>query len=61
MALEPWIDDDDVRRFAIMLDFWVTVVTGLVADEVSCVGFRVLNDVDLWKWLRRHGAERLTL
>ena len=61
VALEPWIDDDDVRRFAIMLDFWVTVVTGLVADEVFVRGFRVLNDVDLWKWLRRHGAERLTL
>ena len=44
-----------------MLDFWVTVVTGLVADEVFVRGFRVLNDVDLWKWLRRHGAERLTL
>jgi uncharacterized protein with NAD-binding domain and iron-sulfur cluster len=61
VALEPWIDDDDVRRFAIMLDFWVTVVTGLVADEVFVRGFRVLNDVDLWKWLRRHGAEPLTL
>ena len=21
----------------------------------------MLNDIDLWKWLRRHGAERLTL
>ena len=41
VALEPWIDDDDVRRFAIMLDFWVTVVTGLVADEVFVRGFRV--------------------
>jgi uncharacterized protein with NAD-binding domain and iron-sulfur cluster len=61
VALEPWIEDDDVRRFAIMLDFWVTVVTGLVADEVFERGFRVLNDIDLWKWLRRHGAERLTL
>ena len=61
VALEPWIDDDDVRRFAIMLDFWVTVVTGMVADEVFERGFGVLNDVDLWKWLRRHGAERLTL
>jgi len=60
-VLEPWIDDDEVRRFAIMLDFWVTVVTGLVADEVFERGFGVLNDVDLWKWLRRHGAERLTL
>jgi uncharacterized protein with NAD-binding domain and iron-sulfur cluster len=61
VALEPWIEDDDVRRFAIMLDFWVTVVTGLVADEVFVRGFGVLNDVDLWKWLRRHGAERITL
>ncbi|HEX4670744.1 MAG TPA: NAD(P)-binding protein [Solirubrobacteraceae bacterium] len=61
VVLEPWIEDDDVRRFAIMLDFWVTVVTGLVADEVFERGFGVLNDIDLWKWLRRHGAERLTL
>jgi uncharacterized protein with NAD-binding domain and iron-sulfur cluster len=61
VALERWIEDDCVRRFAIMLDFWVTVVTGLVADEVFERGFGVLNDVDLWKWLRRHGAEPLTL
>ncbi|MGZ4231093.1 MAG: NAD(P)-binding protein [Solirubrobacteraceae bacterium] len=61
VVLKPWIEDREVRRFAIMLDFWVTVITGLVADEVFERGFRVLNDIDLWKWLGRPGAEPLTL
>jgi uncharacterized protein with NAD-binding domain and iron-sulfur cluster len=60
-VLEPRLDDDDVRQFAILLDFWATLVTGLVADDVFVEGFAKLNDEDLWAWLRRHGAERLTL
>lgn len=60
-VLEPWNDDDDVRQFAILLDFWATVVTGLVADEVLVRGFATLNEIDLWAWLRHHGAERMTL
>jgi uncharacterized protein with NAD-binding domain and iron-sulfur cluster len=60
-ALAPWIDHDHVRRFAIMLDLGITVAIGLIADDVFCSGFGKLNREDLWAWLRRHGAEPLTL
>jgi uncharacterized protein with NAD-binding domain and iron-sulfur cluster len=59
--LDPEMDNAEVRQFAIMLDFWTTVVTGLVADEVFVSGFWKINDWDLWKWLKHHGAERVTL
>jgi uncharacterized protein with NAD-binding domain and iron-sulfur cluster len=60
-AVEPWIDHDHVRRFAIMFDLCTTVVIGLIVDDVFEDGFGKLNREDLWAWLRRHGAERLTL
>jgi uncharacterized protein with NAD-binding domain and iron-sulfur cluster len=60
-AFEPLIDCDHVRRFAIMLDLIVTVLAGLIADDVFTEGFGKLNREDLWAWLRRHGAEQLTL
>jgi uncharacterized protein with NAD-binding domain and iron-sulfur cluster len=59
--LEPLIDVDPVRRFAIMLDFWATTVSGMAADGVFERGFGVINDVDLRVWLERHDADPLTL
>jgi uncharacterized protein with NAD-binding domain and iron-sulfur cluster len=61
VVLGPWLDHDHVRRFAIMLDLAITIITGLIADEVIAEGFGDLNREDLWAWLRRHGAERVTL
>jgi uncharacterized protein with NAD-binding domain and iron-sulfur cluster len=60
-VLERAIDDDDVRRFAILLDFWATTMTGMVADNVFEEGFGQLNGEDLRAWLTRHGADKLTL
>jgi uncharacterized protein with NAD-binding domain and iron-sulfur cluster len=61
VVLGPWLDHDHVRRFAIMLDLGITITTGLIADDVIGEGFGDLNREDLWTWLRRHGAEQLTL
>jgi uncharacterized protein with NAD-binding domain and iron-sulfur cluster len=61
VVFDRWIDHDDVRRFAIMLDLVATVLTGMIADDVFAEGFGKLNREDLWAWLRRHGAEPLTL
>jgi uncharacterized protein with NAD-binding domain and iron-sulfur cluster len=60
-VFEPLVEHDHVRRFAIMLDLVATVITGLIADDVFEEGFGKLNREDLWAWLRRHGAEPLTL
>ena len=55
------LDHDQVRRFAIMLDLGITTIAGLIADDVLTDGFGDLNREDLWAWLRRHGAEQVTL
>jgi uncharacterized protein with NAD-binding domain and iron-sulfur cluster len=55
------MDVDDVRRFAIMLDFWTACVTGIVAEGVLIDGFGALNDVDLRAWLCRNGAAETTV
>jgi uncharacterized protein with NAD-binding domain and iron-sulfur cluster len=60
-VLEPLIDSDEMRRYAIMLDFWATTVSGMVEDDVFARGFGVINDVDLRVWLEHHGADPLTL
>jgi uncharacterized protein with NAD-binding domain and iron-sulfur cluster len=60
-VLEPLIDNEDMRRYAIMLDFWATTVCGMVVDDVFEKGFGRLNGEDLRAWLERHGAEPLTL
>ncbi len=59
--LDPLIDIDLVRRYAIMLDFWATTVCGMSRDGVFDRGFGVINDIDLREWLAGHGAEPLTL
>ena len=60
-VLADAMDDDDVRRFAIMLDFWTGAVTGIVADGVLVDGFGALNDIDLRAWLTRSGAAEITV
>ncbi len=60
-VFDQWTDQDDLRRFAIMLDLGITMITGLITDDVFEEGFGKLNREDLWAWLRRHGAEKLTL
>lgn len=54
-------DHARVRRFALMLDFGATVLTGMLADGVFWHGFGALNGLDLKAWLRRNGADRRTV
>ncbi len=60
-VLDGAADNDCVRRFAIMLDFWTAAVTGIVADGVLVDGFEALNDIDLRAWLSDHGAAEITV
>jgi uncharacterized protein with NAD-binding domain and iron-sulfur cluster len=60
-VLDPCLENADIRRFAIFLDFWSTVLTGMLDDQVLERGFGPLNREDLRAWLKRHGAEDLTL
>ena len=60
-VLEPLIENDDIRRYAMLLDFWATTVSGMTEDGVFDKGFGVINDLDLLAWLKHHGADELTL
>jgi uncharacterized protein with NAD-binding domain and iron-sulfur cluster len=60
-ALEHLVESPVARRFAIFLDVCVTSITGMLADGVFEHGFGVINDIDLWKWLEKHGVRPLTL
>jgi uncharacterized protein with NAD-binding domain and iron-sulfur cluster len=54
-------DHPEIRRFVFIVDFWSTTVTGMLDDHVFADGFGVLNREDLFAWLRRHGADPLTI
>ena len=48
--------DDAVRRLWLAVDLGVTVIRGMLADDVLDDGFDSIDDVDFQDWLRSHGA-----
>src|SRR6202011_1680516 len=53
--------DDELRWWFTALDIGVTVLSGILADELLERGFDVVNDEELCAWLRRHGALPVTI
>ncbi|MDF2176711.1 NAD(P)-binding protein [Aliiglaciecola sp. CAU 1673] len=52
-----WLDDnDDIRRLFISLDLGLTVLIGMIEDDVFEHGFDVINDKDYRQWLTDHSA-----
>lgn len=47
---------DDLRRLYICIDLALTSLIGMFEDGVFVHGFDVINDEDLYEWLKRHGA-----
>ena len=47
---------DIAKRLTIMLDVGVTIVRGVLADDVITRGFDFLDDEDFLDWLKRHGS-----
>jgi uncharacterized protein with NAD-binding domain and iron-sulfur cluster len=60
-VVAPHANDDDLRFFFTMFDAGTTILQGIVADELVERGFDTVNDEDLREWLRRHGAQPITL
>jgi uncharacterized protein with NAD-binding domain and iron-sulfur cluster len=50
--------DDQARRALIGLNVLLTVLKGMLADQVFTRGFDAINDEDLRAWLARHGGDR---
>lgn len=59
--VEPNLDDDDLRFFFTMFDAGTTMIQGIIDDRLIDRGFDVVNDEDLREWLRRHGAQPITI
>ena len=60
-VVEPHLDDDDLRFFFTMFDAGTTILQGIIEDGLIERGFDVVNDEDLREWLRRHGAQPITV
>lgn len=49
------------RRLFVIADLGLTVLSGMLKDEVLQNGFDSINDIDFLQWLRKHGAAKVTL
>ena len=65
VGIKHWLDqevahkldaDDKLRRLFIMLDLGITTIKGMLDDGVLTHGFDVINDIDFYAWLTKHGA-----
>jgi uncharacterized protein with NAD-binding domain and iron-sulfur cluster len=61
LEVEPRLDDGTLRRFFCQFDLFVTMLIGIVAEDVQDRGFERLDDFELRDWLRRYGAREVTL
>ena len=60
-VVEPHVEDDDLRFFFTMFDAGTAMLQGILEDDLIERGFDAVNDEDLRHWLRRHGAQPLTV
>jgi uncharacterized protein with NAD-binding domain and iron-sulfur cluster len=60
-VVAPHADDDDLRFFFTMFDAGSTMLQGVIEDGLVERGFDRVNGEDLRAWLRRHGAQPITL
>lgn len=49
-------ENDNIRRLFISADLGLTILIGMIEDDVFIKGFNVINDYDYRDWLRKHGA-----
>lgn len=55
------LDDDDLRLFFMLLDMTAAMVRGIADDLLWERGFGYVNNEDFRAWLKRHGANDLTV
>ena len=49
---------DELRRLFITIDLGLTVLSGMLEDKVFEQGFDVINDINFYDWLEKHGANK---
>jgi uncharacterized protein with NAD-binding domain and iron-sulfur cluster len=55
------LDDDSVRHAFTKADTFLTIVIGVLDDDLIANGFGSINDRDFRTWLTSHGAQDVTL
>ncbi|MCA9523128.1 MAG: NAD(P)-binding protein [Myxococcales bacterium] len=55
------LDDDETRRFWILLDLAGTFLIGILDDDLFRHGFESVDGDDFGEWLTRHGAKPVTV
>ena len=60
-VVQPRLDDDGVRAFFMRFDAAITMIVGVIDDDVHTRGFDALNDEEFRAWLARHGAQQVTI
>jgi uncharacterized protein with NAD-binding domain and iron-sulfur cluster len=57
IILDPILNElSDVRHLFIIVDLGLTIIAGMIEDDVFTKGFDVINNYDYKKWLIKHGA-----
>jgi uncharacterized protein with NAD-binding domain and iron-sulfur cluster len=57
LILDPILNNlPGVRRLFIIVDLGLTIIIGMIEDDVFTKGFDVINNYDYKKWLIKHGA-----
>ena len=57
LILDPILNNlPVVRRLFIIVDLGLTIIIGMIEDDVFTKGFDVINNYDYKKWLIKHGA-----
>lgn len=55
--IESLLDtNDELRRLYIVIDLALAVLTGMLEDDVFLDGFDIINDINFYDWLEKHGA-----
>lgn len=55
-VLQKLEGNDTLRRLYICIDLAATSLIGMIEDGVFVHGFDVINDIDFYAWLTKHGA-----
>lgn len=49
---------DELRRLYITIDLGLSVLSGMLEDDVFEQGFDTINDINFYAWLEKHGANK---
>ena len=60
-VIEKNLDHDDLRLFFTTFDLAASVLRGVIEDRLIERGFNGVNDEEMTAWLKRHGAQAITL